>query len=61
MNNGINIRVSGWHTVDFEENVYLVEGSIIILRDSLRKAIISLESVIKKITLISVQSVTPAA
>jgi hypothetical protein len=36
MNNDINIRVSGWHSLDFEENVDLVEGSIIIIGDSLR-------------------------
>jgi len=31
MNNGINIRVTGWHTVDFDERVDIGDGWNIIL------------------------------
>jgi len=51
MNKGINIRLSVWHTVEFEEKVDLGEGSIIMLGFSSRYAIISQVFVIKKFTL----------
>ena len=51
MNKGINIRLSVWHTVDFEEKLDLGEGSIIMLGVSLRYEIISQEFVINKFTL----------